>query len=153
MTTTMRADGTWASALSSALNRPVEWDGTGECTLEFEGNVDVTFTAMPQAELMVVRSSVTFEEQTLTSGALRLALTLNYAQLPPGYTLAMDDATGQFALLAVLHDRQSMSEDLLALLDGFQVLVPQLRALLAAPDFVPQNRPQDSAMILAGSRY
>lgn len=139
MTPPTHAGEAWVCALSTALDRPIDWDGTGECTLEFENHIDVTFIALPQDGLMVARAEVTLEDQALTPGALRLALTLNHAQLPPGFTLALDDDTGQFVLLAVMHDGRVSPEFLFELLDGFNALLPQLRSQLATPAAMAQD--------------
>ena len=131
------------------MQRPIDWDGTGECTLEFQGNIDVTFIALPDTGLMVAHSAVTLEETILTPAAMRLALTLNHTQLPPGFTLALDDNEGQFALVAVLHDRQALPDEVAELLDGFNTLVPQLREQLGDPAAMGQ----DSAPGTAHFRY
>lgn len=124
----------WVSVLSAALGQTIQPVETGGCVLEFEGDIRVVVEPLPNTGLLAFRAALTFPGHPVSAETMRTALTLNHAQLPPGYTLALDEHGGQLALLALIGAAEDSPEALLEVLGGFLEWVPQLRHLLAQAD-------------------
>lgn len=121
------------SALSDAIGQALALDANGECALEFEGAVELVIAHAAGSDVLSVRSALTDVGLSLDANQLQLALSLNYTHMPPGYSVALDPATRQLVLVALIDFTATSQDDFLRLTAGFLDLTPELRAHCAAP--------------------
>lgn len=129
------------SALSAALDHPVALDASGQCTLLFDGGIEITLAVAPEADRLLVRSDV-MRPAADDAALLRAALAANCGRLPPGVALALDDGSGQLVLACLIGLAGAGDGDLVAVVADFVALVPLLRAELV-PAGVPPARADD----------
>jgi predicted PhzF superfamily epimerase YddE/YHI9 len=114
-------------ALSDALGQAIALDGEEECVLEFEQGVEVLLAQATQAQVLSLRSALTPAGQPIEPAQLHKALALNYTSMPPGIAIALEEASAQLVLVALVDAQRTPADDFLSLLSEFVALVPQLR--------------------------
>ena len=126
------------SALSEAIGQPIALDARGECAMEFadpsnsgdadpDATVEIVFAQAPDPDILSVRCALATVGHPPKCELLEAALTLNYTSVPPGYSIALDPASHQLVLIALIDATQLSAEDFLAQVSGFLELVPQMR--------------------------
>ena len=90
------------SALSEAIGEEILFEGGQECELAFENGVELVLAQAGDENVLSLRSPLTPAGQLLDTDVLHVALALNYTHLPPGYDIALDDASGRLMVLALV---------------------------------------------------
>jgi hypothetical protein len=83
-------------SLGIALGTQLDWDSDGQCCLEFEDGIEITLSLH---ETLISMRSLLGEG---TEPNLRSALTSQYRDPHPGYSLALDDSSNQLFLMTIL---------------------------------------------------
>ena len=115
-------------ALSDSIGEPVLFDTHGECILEFDAAVELVIAQTTHPHIVSLRSAVMPAGHPPDSGLLEAALSLNYTRVPPGYAIALDAASKQLVLVALVDANAVAPQDFQQMVAGFLELVPGLRA-------------------------
>jgi len=129
------------NALSDALGQAVGMDEHDECVIEFDEAVEVVLAQVPDTQVLSLRSALTTAGQPLERDLLQKALAFNYTDMPPGCAIALDQASQQLVMVALVDADRTCADDFLTLLSGMVELVPQLRESFETPRY-----PAESAM-------
>lgn len=116
------------AALSDAVGQAVALDANGECGIEFEPCVEVVVAQAQDGALLTLRSALSPEAQLPDASALCTALALNYTSMPPGFSIALDESTGQLFLVTVVEAAATSPDEFVSRVAAFVQLVPAVRA-------------------------
>ena len=123
-------------ALSATLGDTFTLDEDGQCSLVFDDDVDVAIALTPSSDLLTIRASVVRHASEVTAGMIRRALEMNYGQLPPGLSIALDAASGYLLLMAVLEPEATTPGHFQELLAAIVAWVPEIRRQLVSAQVI-----------------
>ena len=124
--------------LSAALGTTLTPEPDGQCVLRFEGPVDVIMSAVPDTELLILRSPLRPAIRG-DDACLRNALEINATELPPGYFIGIDPLAEELRLIryAAFIEAAELPRVVAEIVD----MVPNLRLALGADRSQPQPHP------------